>query len=249
MAAAAAAGAPLAALLNARAAQAGAAWPRLAAGPLRFVAQAALPEGEAYEAFVARTAQVPTRDNLHDFFNALVWLQQPGLKRRLHELQAREIARDGVGARRGPLRDAVTLFDENGALLQAPLPLLDALRGRRWRELFVTHRALWREARLALVGHALMEKLVQPYKAITAHVLVVDEGGDVLAPLDAVAPGPHRKPFLPLPLLGVPGWWAENEASGFYDDAEVFRPPRAPAPASPSACISAGTSAASSRGR
>jgi hypothetical protein len=34
------------------------------------------------------------------------------------------------------------------------------------------------------------------------------------------------KPFAHLPVLGVPGWWAGNEADGFYDDASVFRKPR-----------------------
>jgi hypothetical protein len=32
------------------------------------------------------------------------------------------------------------------------------------------------------------------------------------------------KIFLPLPVLGVPGWWAQNEALCFYDDQLVFRP-------------------------
>lgn len=36
-----------------------------------------------------------------------------------------------------------------------------------------------------------------------------------------------RKPWLPLPVLGVPGWWNSNEQIGFYDDAAVFRPPLA----------------------
>ena len=40
-------------------------------GPLRFVRQDELPRGEAYESFIARTGRVPTRDNLHDFFNGL----------------------------------------------------------------------------------------------------------------------------------------------------------------------------------
>ena len=31
------------------------------------------------------------------------------------------------------------------------------------------------------------------------------------------------KPFLPLPVLGVPGWWPANELPGFYDDRAVFR--------------------------
>ena len=29
-----------------------------------------------------------------------------------------------------------------------------------------------------------------------------------------------------LPVLGVPGWWSENEVPGFYEDTEVFRPLR-----------------------
>ena len=35
-----------------------------------------------------------------------------------------------------------------------------------------------------------------------------------------------RKPFSPLPILGVPGWWADNAEPAFYDDPTVFRPRR-----------------------
>jgi hypothetical protein len=59
----------------------------LPGGPLRFVQADAAPPGEAYEAFIFRTAQVPTRDNLHDFYNGLAWLQFPRAKRRLNELR------------------------------------------------------------------------------------------------------------------------------------------------------------------
>jgi len=34
------------------------------------------------------------------------------------------------------------------------------------------------------------------------------------------------KDFLPLPVLGVPDWWAANEDPNFYNDAAVFRIPR-----------------------
>ena len=30
----------------------------------------------------------------------------------------------------------------------------------------------------------------------------------------------------PLPVLGVPGWWAANEAASFYDNRDYFRPGR-----------------------
>jgi Protein of unknown function (DUF3025) len=205
--------------------------PQLRAGLLHFVDPCALPRGEAYEAFIDRTANVPTRSNHHDFFNGLAWLRHPTLKRRLNELQADEIERQGPGAGRGSLRDALTLFDENAAILQAPSVLTDALRARNWEALFITHRAAWAEARFELFGHALLEKLLQPRKAMTAHVWCLDASEtfdaraiDTLA--DAVRTGRGAvKPFLPLPVLGVPGWWPENEDPSFYADAGVFRRP------------------------
>ena len=201
--------------------------------PVGFVRQAELPPGQAYEQYIFDTGQVPTRENLHDFFNGLVWLQFPHTKRRLNHLQAQAIAADGVQAVRGPLRDALTVFDENGAVLSAPPALWAALRARDWQALFVDLRPLWREARLVLFGHALLEKLVSPRKPTVAHVYQAPVAINSIASLDAwlaqaVQPGPwSAKPFTPLPVLGVPGWWPANEVPGFYGDAQVFRPPRA----------------------
>lgn len=183
------------------------------------VAQSSLPEGEAYEAFIRRTGQLPTRDNRHDFFNGLLWLHQPAWKLRLNQLQAEAIACHGVQTTRGPLRDALTLFDESGAVLHGPAPLLAALRERRWQDLFLTHRALWREARFTLVGHALLDSLcTSPRKGLTAHVLLAD-------PLALSAEDWAQKPFCPLPVMGLPGWWPGGEQdAAFYADAGVFRP-------------------------
>jgi hypothetical protein len=195
---------------------------------LRFVPQRCLPEGQAYEAFIAHTAQVPTRNNLHDFFNGLVWLTHPALKARLNTLQNEAIAHDGVGATRGPVRDALTLFDENAAWLHASEPLAQALRARDWQAAFINHRAAWAEARVQLFGHALLEKLVAPYKSITAHAWLLPLQGcateGLLAQLHPEVLA--RKPHTPLPVLGVPGWWVANEAPVFYDDTAVFRPAR-----------------------
>lgn len=197
--------------------------------PVRFVPQAELPEGMAYEQFIFDTGRVPTRDNLHDFFNGLAWLQFPQAKRRLNQMQAQAIAAQGVGAVRGPLRDAITVFDENGAVLEAPPAIWAALQARDWWQLFVGLRPLWREVRLVLFGHALLEKLVFPRKPITAHVYQAQAAIDSVASLDAwlaqeLQPGRlAAKPFVPLPVLGVPGWWPENENFSFYDDSLVFR--------------------------
>lgn len=207
----------------------------LAAAPRPFVAQAALPRGVAYEQFIHERRVVPTRDNLHDFFNGLTWCALPLAKQQLNRLQQAEIARAGVQARRGPLRDALTVFDENAALLHAPDALWRALAERRWAELFGPLRPLWGQARLLLFGHAALEKLVAPYKSITVHVWRVAPPFDPmadLAPLDAwlaadLTPAKLvAKPFAPLPVLGVPGWWPANQAPDFYADTEVFRPPR-----------------------
>ncbi|MDP3813239.1 MAG: DUF3025 domain-containing protein [Hydrogenophaga sp.] len=211
----------------------------VSSGPRHFVPQTELPAGTAYEQFIFDTGQVPTRDNLHDFFNGLCWLRFPLTKQRLNQLQAAELATAGVREVRGPVRDALTLFDENAALLQAPEPLWEALTARDWHRLFVTLRPLWAQARLVLFGHALLEKLVTPYKSITAHVLrepVPVSLGDDLAAWDAwlarqlSAPVLAAKPFTPLPVLGVPGWWPANDDPAYYADAGVFRPRRPDAP-------------------
>jgi hypothetical protein len=47
----------------------------------------------------------------------------------------------------------LTVFDENAALLQAPTVLVDALRIRDWKALFIEQRALWQCARLVVFGH------------------------------------------------------------------------------------------------
>jgi len=202
------------------------------AAPVRFVPQNALPEGMAYEQFIFDTGTVPTRDNLHDFFNGLCWMRFPLTKKKLNQLQAAEIAAAGVAPLRGPVRDALTVFDENAAFLSAPQPLWDALDERDWQRLFVGLRPLWQQAQLVLFGHALLEKLVYPRKPITAHIYRAQPAINSIADLDAwvatdlSADKLAAKPFLPLPVLGVPGWWPENENFSFYDDSFVFRPRR-----------------------
>ena len=202
---------------------------------VRFVPQQQLPDGEAYERFIFNTGQCPTRDNLHDFFNGLCWITFPQTKKKLNQLQAAEIAKAGVQPLRGAVRDALTVFDENAAFLIAPQALWDALLARDWPALFITMRPLWKEAQLVLFGHALLEKLVYPRKAITAHVYRAQLAMNSIANMkeldawiaaDLSAAGLATKPFTPLPMLGVPGWWADNENFSFYDDSTVFRQPK-----------------------
>lgn len=199
---------------------------------VRFVPQAQLPPGCAYEQHIFTTGCVPTREGLHDFFNALVWMRFPLAKRRLNVLQAGQIAQDGVRSTRGPVRDAITVLDENGALLQAPDALWDALVRKDWVAVFGTLRPMWQQARLVLFGHALMEQLVFPRKPHTAHVLRAQAATQSIANWDAwlagilTEPLLSAKPFAHLPVLGVPGWCSANADPAFYADVQVFRPLR-----------------------
>ncbi|CAJ0777673.1 hypothetical protein LMG19083_00317 [Ralstonia psammae] len=203
---------------------------------VRFIPQEALPAGTAYEAHVAATGEVPTRDNLHDFFNALIWLHWPRAKAALNARQARAITQDGIGAARGIVRDAATLFDENALIFlhtdDAPQRCLTAFD---WRGLFVEGRAAWGATCAVLpFGHALLEKLVAPYKSITAHAWPVHVAAlpTNLFSLDAaLAEGLMHaelapRNFCPLPVMGIPGWCDANQDAGFYLDATVFRPGR-----------------------
>jgi hypothetical protein len=169
---------------------------------------------------------------LHDFFNGLCWLQFPATKSRLNALHMEQIDRTGIQPVRGPARDGLTVFDENAAFLQAPDALWEPLAVKDWQTLFVTRRHLWKDARLVLFGHALLEKLVYPRKPMTAHVYRADIAIKSIAELDAwvandlSAERLAGKPFAHLPVLGVPGWWPANEDPLFYADASVFRPPK-----------------------
>lgn len=212
---------------------------RQAPAGIRFVPAGALPPGTAYEQYVFDTGQCPTREGLHDFFNALAWLELPRAKRQLNRVHVAQIAAQGVGGRRGPVRDAATLFDENGAVLSAPAPLWAALVARDWRRLFVDLRPQWAGARLLVAGHALLEKLAAPRKNLTAHVWAQPAPDGPVAEVDGWLAGQltaerlAAKPFLPLPVLGIPGWRAGNEDVSFYDDPLVFRPARGPATPAP----------------
>lgn len=212
-------------------------WPWQFDSPI-FVPQSDLPKNRAYENHIFEYRRIPTRENWHDFLNALVWLHFPGLKTHLNALQNRAIIenqQNGI-TQRGRVRDAVTVLDENGAFFLAPHILIEALKQRQWQRLFVDLRDHWKNAHLIIVGHALLEQLIYPRKNLCAHVLTValedvaeNQNWDALFAADErlqydVLKNAMRKPFVPLPVLGVPGWCADNENPQFYADLAVFRP-------------------------
>lgn len=218
---------------------------------LQFVSQNALPEGEAYENFIGTTGNIPTRDNLHDLFNGSIWLTFPKTKALLNYYHMLEIEQQGIGASRGRVRDTITVFDENGAILvTAESSIGEALVDFDWQASLVAAREKWdspkqlnkqAQAAVYIFGHALLEKLLHPRKALCAHSIVINVTQDFFALslserinlldqkvadyMDALLSQPDVTPrkLSPLPILGVPHYWAENANSSFYDDSHVFR--------------------------
>lgn len=224
--------------------------------PIRFVEQACLPEGEAYESFIAKTGKIPTRDNHHDLLNGLIWLNFPQAKAVFNELHAKDILQHGIHNARTALRNALTVFDENGGIVvSSDRLLLEQLQAFKWQAALVTHRANWLAQHRTIAffpfGHALLEKLLNPRKNITSHTLLilVDEGwfaqsiasqrnqlDTAIAKLFRELAMPDlagnavklsSKSFQPLPVMGIPGYSADNVIPAFYQDEAVFRHPRA----------------------
>ena len=92
--------------------------------PLQFTAQDDLPHGTAYEMYIHQTAKIPTRDNLHDWFGACVWSVFPKTKSMLNAKHIAHFAHQNTSNGRNRVRDTITVFDENGAILwSAKTPL------------------------------------------------------------------------------------------------------------------------------
>jgi hypothetical protein len=197
-----------------------------------------------YERGIAATGIVPTREgDLHDACNALAWLAYPRTKAALNAIHARAATAATPNAR-DRRRDAATLLDESGLVVACGDDALVALwRARAWHDAFWRRRAdVARELRVAALGHGLLVKLLHPFRAITAHALVLSlsssalpEGPAALATaLDAAAAawlasrGDAFRPadLLPLPVAALPGWDSEGLGERLFDDRAVFRPPR-----------------------
>jgi hypothetical protein len=213
------------------------------ARPLRFAERRA-PTALDYEAGVAQGVVATRPGNLHDALNALAWLAFPRAKAALNAVHVRA-GEATTPNRRDRARDAATLLDESGLLLAcADGSLADLLRAHEWRTLFVARRAdAARALRPFAIGHGLLEKLVAPFRAITARVLVLPldpaawrDERDVLMAVDAAAARSITsaalvpESLLPLPVAALPGWDAEGLGERLFDDASVFRPRRGPAP-------------------
>ena len=175
---------------------------------------------------VFETGCVQTRaDSKHDLFNALAWLAFPQTKARINAMHAAEIPREqrDNGGRRGRLRDMLTIFDEGGAIAACGADVAQLVRGARWSELFLER---YRDLRIVVVGHAVLEQALAPHPGITCKVIFADPSRalDAQAAAWLAAEGKSPRDLPPLPVFGYPGWIEGSGRADFYSDERYFRP-------------------------
>ena len=222
--------------------------------PLKFVAQGGKPRRfeDGYEPRIFLRGEIQTRlHNWHDFFQVMAWRMFPKTKVLLNKLHYQTMLgrheQSPGQTRRSARENMLTQFDECGAVvLASDDALLAMIRDFQWKSLFWQHRdSLRRRLKCIVFGHAIYEKLLQPYVGMTAHSILInvpqhllelssetiinetdkllakvfarpdDERGNVASPQD----------LSPFPLLGLPGW-ADNATEAFYDNTRYFRPGR-----------------------
>jgi hypothetical protein len=194
---------------------------------IRFGAQPGPMSAARYEQAIAVAGVVPTRECWHDFFNGLVWLCFPHIKRALNRLQVDALAIGdpiaapaGQRSPRGPLRDALTIFDENAVFLDAASSaLLQSLRDHDWPAVFARPAEHWHDIRVTVFGHALLDQLRQPRLNLTGHLWL----GSRPPLASELLTRTHRTPLV---LMGIPGWAIHAGLTVDLTDASIFRPRR-----------------------
>lgn len=198
-----------------------------------------------YESRIYLKGELQTRlENWHDYFNAMCWLQFPKIKSSLNALHFESSKTRKTGTNRTPLENAITLFDECGAIIVSDdESLLDLIRNHEWKELFWNNKAAFgKRIQCYVFGHAMHEKALTPYIGMTTQAVLLNHSRDFfsrdyswqLKEIDQLISGvwlnkrPDQRIESPkdlqaFPLLGIPGWWHEKQDESFYLNADYFR--------------------------
>jgi len=195
-----------------------------------------------YEERIFKTGIISTREqNWHDFFNVFIWVFFPRTKVLLNQLHMQELNKQ-EGKKRTTGRDAITHLDESGVIVvSTDAANFEQLRNHQWQQLFVLQRQNWWKSIGAFVfGHGLYEKALNPFIGFTGKAFCVLVEADFFR-LDKIQQYQQLDILLeqqiqdndsladsrylsPLPVLGVPDWYDENQDAEFYDNRGYFRP-------------------------
>lgn len=196
-----------------------------------------------YEPSLYLRGELLTRtENWHDFFNLLVWRTFPKIKAAINAWQYQLLKqRLPAQTKRTTMENILTHLDENGVIVMSSDPaLIELLKAQRWQTLFWQQRAAVKtQMRFFILGHGLYEKSLNPYVGMTGSAIVLTMSPDFfmysltqqLKEIDTHVSACLAQPqwlqkltkLLPLPLLGIPGWWPANEDYHFYENKNYFR--------------------------
>ena len=199
---------------------------------------------DSYEPRIYLKGELQTRlENWHDFFNALAWMRFPTIKAQLNALHYHSALNRDAKTNRSALENAITLFDECGAIVvSSDETLLQLIRDHQWKTLFWNRRKeIQKNLRCFVFGHAMYEKALQPYIGMTTNTLLMIQPeaffsapfDDQLKQLDQQVARlwqenkiPNSQALNPFPVLGMPGWHDDNQVESFYDNRQYFRSKR-----------------------
>lgn len=194
---------------------------------------------EQYEPRIYLKNELQTRmHNWHDFFNALIWLKFPQTKKILNQLHYCQAINREKGTNRSILENRITLFDECGAIIiSSNKKMLELIKNHQWQELFINQKERFKDdLRCIIFGHAIFEKMLNPYIGLTCHCMVLHDTelleevknnnnsglDNKIADIWKKKLAKNPEKFHALPLLGIPGLWPEQNKV-FYENSQYFR--------------------------
>lgn len=206
---------------------------------IKAVPQMSKPEkfDDLYESRIFLKGELQTRtENWHDFFNAMAWLRFPQIKHTLNSLHYKTSLSRKAGSNRSPLENAIALFDECGLIIVSDRQdLLDLIRNHQWKMLFFEHRKDFdTHINCITFGHAMYEKALNPYIGMTAHSILIHSSellNKNIMCIDKTIADMFKnnniattRDLQPVPILGIPGWYHNEQSESFYENTDYFRP-------------------------
>ncbi len=184
---------------------------------------------------------------------ACIWVSFPKSKAMLNFHHLKHLNDDDTNNKRNRVRDTITVFDENGAIVvvcddNLGYGVADALVNFKWQSCLVDSRPHWHnpknpkpydKAQVLIFGHALLEQLITPRKPLCSHAMIINVPPpffglsltDKLAFIDEwlchQLDNFLQKDISPKQLHPLPilgvPYFWDNQDDEFYQDTFVFR--------------------------
>lgn len=194
------------------------------------------------------------KGSLHDCFNGLIWLRFGQTKSLLNTLHCQDIASFGLKKRSPRRDRITHFDECGLVLVSDIPELKQRISEHDWHWLFIEKKEQWFASKNGIVplhfGHANLEMLCQPFIGLTAKALILQRGDLLASACTAILRSNpiqerlmaqqqldsalaefltqqrvfEQKSFLPLPLLGVPGWHNDHQDAKFYANTDYFMP-------------------------